>query len=74
MNKPKYFVLVFATKADSDAGEQAYEFDCDTVNEAYDAADSEVDEGNYAAAIHERSGTTAPSICIGARKVPKAAA
>lgn len=64
MSKTKFFVLVFKTRQDRVDGNYEYEFDCKTLNKAHDAANSEVDEGNYAASIYERSGTTAPSIRI----------
>ena len=62
MNKAKYYILVFATQEDRKAGEQAYEFDCSTLDQAYRAADDEIELGNYAASVYERSGTTAPSV------------
>lgn len=74
MNKAKYYVLAFATKADRQAGEQAYEFDCDTLEQAEEAADDEVTtQGMYAASIYERSGTTAPSVRIATHIVPQVA-
>lgn len=74
MSKAKYYILVFATQADRKAGEQAYEFDCPTLDHAYRAADDEIKLGNYAASIYERSGTTAPSVRIATHIMPAVAA
>lgn len=74
MARAKYYVLVFATKQDRAAGDQAYEFDCSTLDEAWAAADSEVGEGNYAASIYERSGTAKPSTRIATHLRPQFAA
>ncbi len=74
MNKPKYYVIVFATKADRKAGDYVYEFDCFTVDQASRAADDEIKLGNYAASIYECSGTTAPSVRIATHLQPLQAA
>lgn len=74
MNKSKYYILVFATKADRKAGEYAYEFDCSTLEQADRAADDEIKLGNYAASIYERSGTTAPSVRVSTHLQPQTVA
>lgn len=69
----KFYVLVFATKEDRTAGEQAYEFDCETLDEAYASAHEET-EKSYAASIYERSGNTAPSVRVATVIRPQVAA
>lgn len=74
MSKPKYYILVFPTKAARQAGDYEYEFDCSTLDQAARAADDEIKLGNYAASIYERSGTTAPSVRIATHFQPLQAA
>ncbi len=71
MVSQKYYVLVYATREDRKAGEQEYEFDCDTLDEAHKAAGDEVSEGKYAASIYQRSGNASPSFFVASHVIPQ---
>ncbi len=58
--KRTHCVFCYATKEARKAGEMEYTVDCDSLDEARDVAQAEIDEGMYCASIYERVAFAAP--------------
>lgn len=72
--KRTHCVFVYANKAARRAGEMEYTVDADSLDEANEIAQQEIDEGMYCASIYERMPHGAPMQFVGAHILPQAAA
>jgi len=72
--KRTHCVFVYATKEARKAGEMEYTVDADSLDEANEIAQAEIDEGMYCASIYERMPHGAPMQFIGAHILPQAPA
>jgi menaquinone-dependent protoporphyrinogen IX oxidase len=72
--KRTHCVFVYATKAARQAGEMEYTVDADSLDEANEIAQQEIEEGMYCASIYQRMPHAAPMQFVGAHILPQAPA
>lgn len=71
--KREYCIFVYATKQKRADGDMEYTVDADTIEEAGEIGNQELDEGMYCASIYRRPGGAAPMEFVEAMLQPIAA-